>query len=164
MDLSARVGVVVFTALLVGSLFVGSAAAQADGGDEIDHLVDEYNANVDEAPSILTNRLAGEQVELRVGSGAETATADTGTAYRLAVGGDGRITASDTGDHPDATVRVLTSERTMNRMLHSDDPNAAFGSAYDAGEIEIEGVGVVNTAKVELAKGGVWVGRTLGLL
>ena len=62
MDLSARVGVVVFTALLVGSLFVGSAAAQADGGDEI------------------------------------------------------------------------------------------------------EGVSVVNTAKVELSKGGVWVGRTLGLL
>lgn len=156
-------GTSLLAVLLVVSLFAGVAVTDSHGEAEMDQLVSQYNANVDEAPGLVTNRLAGERVELRVGSGDETATANSGSAYHFVLADDGRISDYGAGPAEDPTVRVLTSDDTLDDILTSDQPGAAFRTAYNDGEVEIEGVGITNTVKVEATKFAVWAGSTLGL-
>jgi hypothetical protein len=158
-----RFGTSLLAVLLVTSLVAGVAVADNHGGADMDQLVSQYNANVDEAPGLVTNRLAGERVELRVGSGDDVATASSGSAYHFELADDGRISDHGEGPADDPTVRVLTSDNTLDDILTSDEPGAEFRSAYNDGEIDIEGVGITNTVKVEATKFAVWAGSTLGL-
>ncbi|MFW5965033.1 MAG: hypothetical protein ACOCQM_09200 [Natronomonas sp.] len=163
MERVTRIGTVLLVGLLAASLFSGVAVADNHDGVDMDQLVSQYNANVDEAPGLVTNRLAGERVELRVGSGDDVATANSGSAYHFDLAGDGRITDHGEGPASDPTVRVLTSENTLEGILASDQPGTEFRSAYDDGEVEIQGVGPINTVKVETTKFAVWAGSSLGL-
>lgn len=158
-----RFGTSLLAVLLVVSLFAGVAVTDSHGETDMDQLVSQYNANVDEAPGLVTNRLAGERVELRVGSGDEVATANSGTAYHFELSDDGRIADHGEGPADDPTVRVLTSDNTLDEILTSDQPGTTFREAYNDGNVDIEGVGITNTIKVEATKFAVSAGSALGL-
>lgn len=159
----------VLAVVVVLSVAPGSALAQDADDVDLDRFVEAYNANVDEAPGIVRGQLAGGEVELHIGDGSTIAGADTGTAYRFTIAEDGTVTDYGEGEAADPDYRVRTSEEVFLDILGSggSDPAAAaaaFDRHYDAGRIEIEGVGVANSVKVEAVKLAVWVGRTLGLL
>ncbi len=158
-----RIEILVLAGLLVASLFAGIAVADSHGEADMDRLVTQYNANVDEAPGLVTNRLAGERVELRVGSGNDVASANSGSVYHFELADDGRIADHGAGPADDPTVRVLTSENTLEEILTSDQPGTEFRAAYNDGTVDIEGVGITNTVKVEATKFAVSAGSALGL-
>lgn len=163
MERITHAGAVVLAVFLVCSLFAGVAPAASHGGADMDELVSQYNANVDEAPGLITNRLAGERVELRFGSGDSMASSDSGSAHHFDIDSDGTVTDHSEGAPEDPTIRVLTSENTIDEILASDDPGSAFNEAYNNDEIRIEGVGVVNSVKIGVTKAGFRVGSSLGL-
>jgi hypothetical protein len=158
-----RVAVSLLAALLVLSS-APALGAQSSGDLDLDAMVDTYNANLDDAPGIARGELAGKSIELRAGSGSTMATASSGTAYHFTTDEDGVVTDFGEGDATDADVRVRTSEDTMNRILESDDPAAAFDTAYENGEIEISGLTLTDSLRIELVKFAVWLGKLFGFL
>jgi hypothetical protein len=158
-----QVKILLFAGLLITSLFAGVAVADSHGEADLERLVSQYNANVDEAPGLITNRLAGERVELRVGSGDDVASANSGTVYHFELADDGRISGHGEGSADESTVLVLTSETTLNEILTSDQPGTTFRAAYNDDTVDIEGVGITNEVKVEATKFAVWAGSSLGL-
>jgi hypothetical protein len=163
MKLVTRIKILLFAGLLITSLFAGIGVADSHGEVDLDRLVSQYNANVEEAPGLITNRLAGERVELRVGSGDDVASANSGTVYHFELADDGRISDYGEGAADESTVRLLTSETTLNEILTNDQPGTTFRAAYNDGTVDIEGVGITNAVKVEATKFAVWAGSSLGL-
>ena len=153
---------------LLAALVVLSSApalgAQAGGDLDLETMVDTYNANLDDAPGIAKGELAGKSIELRVGSGSTMATATSGTVYHFTTNADGAITDFGEGDATSPNVRVRTSEDTLNAILESDDPAAAFDTAYENGDIEINGLTLTDSLRIELVKFAVWLGKLLGVL
>lgn len=158
-----RVAVSLLAALLVVSS-APALGAQSGGDVDLDAMVETYNANLGDAPGIAKGELAGTTVELRVGSGATMATASSGTAYHFTTDDDGVVTDYGEGDATDANVRIRTSEDTLNAILESDDPAAAFDTAYENGEIEIGGLTLTDSLRIELVKFAVWLGKLFGVL
>jgi hypothetical protein len=158
-----RLLAVLLAVLVVLSVVPGPALAQEIEGVDMDRLVDVYNANVDQAPSIARGQLAGQRVELRIGEGSTVAGADTGTAYHFTTAENGTVTDYGEGEPADPTVRVRTSEDAFFAILESEDPAGEFDRQYDAGNVEVNGIGLSNAVKVELVKFAAWVGKTLGL-
>lgn len=152
--------------LLIGAIGVGTVVAQDDAGGsvDVDDAVSVYNDEVDDAPDFLRNRLADERIELRVGDGATMATSETGESYALRTDGDGYIAESDGDGQDDTTIRVLTSEETVDAIVASDEPGATFLEAYDGDAIEIEGVGLFNSLQVSFLEFVIDVSRAIGIL
>ena len=153
--LRVAVAVVLVTAALGG---VTPAAAQADctlDATTLGPLVDEYNANVDQVPGMARGQIADERIDVQVN-------ADGGERHFYAVtDADGRITEFSAGEGDDPSLRVIVDEQAMCDVLASDDPAAAFQTAYDSGEIDVQGVGVVNSVKIGLVKVGVGIAQWL---
>lgn len=156
------------TAGLLAALVVLSAApalgAQSGGTLDLDTMVDTYNANLGDAPGIAKGELAGKSIELRVGSGSTMATPSSGSSYHFTTNSDGTITDFGEGDATNGNVRVRTSEDTLDGILESGDPAAAFNTAYENGEIAINGMTLTDSIRIELVKFGVWLGKLLGFL
>lgn len=150
--------------LVVLSVVPGPALAQEVEGVDMDRLVEVYNANVDQAPGIARGQLAGQRVELRIGEGSTVAGADTGSAYHFTTAENGTITDYGEGEPADPTVRVRTSEDAYFAIVESDDPAGEFDQQYEAGNVEINGIGLTNAVVVELVKLGVWLGKLFGLV
>ena len=150
--------------VVVLSAVPGPALAQDAGDVDLDGLVDAYNENVDQAPSIVRGQLAGQDIELRIGDGSTVAGAETGTAYHFTTAEDGTVTSYGEGPADDPDYRVRTSEEAFFAILDAPDPAAEFDRRYEAGDVRINGVGTANAVKVEVVKAAVWVGRTIGLL
>lgn len=163
-----RIGATVLALTLVGVLFAGAApvAAQQEDidDDDVEHVVDVYNENIDDAPETLQNLLSGETIELRVGDGDQVASEDSGEAFHLNLDDDAKVEEYGEGPADDPTVRVLTSENAIERIVEHERPADQFVEEYDDGEIQFEGVGFVNTVKVEAVKTAAWLVRTAGLL
>jgi hypothetical protein len=153
--------------LVLGLLAAGTVGAQSDGagtGDvDLERLVETYNANVDEAPDIARGQLAGQTIEIRVGDGEELAAKDTGTAFYVTTAESGRVTDYGDGDAESPTIRVRTSEATLDRILNAEEPGRAFDEAYSNGEIQINGLTLTESVKIEVVKFAVWLGKTFGL-
>jgi hypothetical protein len=158
---------VVLAVAVVLSVAPGPAVAQDASAVDIDRLVEAYNANVDEAPGIVRGQLAGQGIELRIGDGSTVAGADTGAVYSFRLRDDGTVADGyGEGEADDPDYRVLTSEDVFLDVIESETPAdaaAAFDRHYDAGRIEIRGVGIANSVRVEAVKFAAWAGRTLGL-
>ena len=60
------------------------------------------------------------------------------------------------GPHDDPTVRLFTDPATVERIADAPDRAAAFEAAVRAGDVRIEGVGLVNTALVALVGLVLW--------
>ena len=159
-----RLLAVLLAAAVVLSGASGTVLAQGVEEIDLDELVSTYNANVDQAPDIVRGQLAGQRIELRIGDGSTVAGANTGTAYRLVTADDGTITDYGEGEPANPTVRVRTSEDAYFAVVESDDPAGEFDRQYEAGNIEINGIGLTNAIVIELVKLGVWIGKLFGLV
>ena len=146
-------------------LSVAPAPALAQDADEVDmdRLVEVYNANVDRAPDIVRGQLAGQSVELRIGDGSTVAGPDAGTVYHFTTAENGTVTDYASGEAPDPDYRVRTREEARLAVVNASDPSTEFDRQYEAGNVEIHGVGVTNSVKAEAVKAAVWVGKTFGL-
>ena len=162
MNLLKKVAVV---GLVLGILVAGSAGAQsADAGDvDLERLVETYNANVDEAPDIARGQLAGQTIEIRIGEGDEMAEKDTGEALYVTTAESGRVTDYGAADAESPTIRVRTSQATLDRILNAENPGKAFDEAYSNGEIKINGLTLTESVKIELVKFAVWLGKTFSI-
>lgn len=158
-----RLFAVLFAVAVVLSGASGTALAQGTEEVDLGELVSAYNENVDQAPDVVRGQLAGQRVELRIGDGSTVAGPNTGTAYHFTTADDGTITDYGEGEAADPTVRVRTSEDAFFAILESEDPAGEFDRQYEAGKIEINGIGLTNAVKIELVKFAAWVGETLGL-
>lgn len=157
---------VLLAVAVVLSVAPGPALAQDADDVDLDRLVEVYNANVDEAPDIVRGQLAGQEIEVRIGDGSTVAGPTSGTAYYFVTREDGTVSEYGEGEADDPDYRVRTSEDVFADILESESPEAAaaaFERHYEAGRIEINGVGVANSVKVEGVKFAVWVGKTFGL-
>ena len=136
---------------------VGTASAQECDLDSTNRqkLVDTYNQNVDEVPGVLRGQLANERIDLRLD------TSDGVTQYVVVTREGGQIDSFERGTAENPTIRVETSESTLCGIATADDPTAAASEAYDDGDISIKGVGTVNSVKIEAAKAGIGIVRTL---
>ena len=152
------------TVLLVAALllvaFQGTAAADcADGvatlsDQDVQALADAYNRNAGELPGFLANQFAGERVELRL-------TGDTTIVYTIAFDDSARATSVTQGS-ADPTLRVTVASSTICQALQSDNPAAEFASAYQNGDVDIEGVGTANAVKVTVLKTAISIARFFG--
>jgi len=62
------------------------------------------------------------------------------------------------------SIRVRTSEQTLDAILSAEDPAAEFNAQYEAGNVEVNGLTLTKSVEVEAAKFAVWLGKTLGFL
>lgn len=149
--------------LVLLSLFAlpaGSASAQACSLDaaEIQPLVDTYNRNVEQVPGMARGQLSGQQVDLRI------ATAGGERRFAVDTADDGRIVTFEETTADDPSLRVETSESAICGIITGNDPVAEFAQAYESGEIDVSGVGVVNSVKMGLVKVGVGIAKRLSSL
>lgn len=160
---TSRTAVLLAAVAVVATLVAAPVAAQDQGEEklveDLDALAQTYNDNLGAVPDVFADRLANERVDIRVDTG------DGERQYFAVTGADARIATIERGDgEQKPTVRVRTDEATLDAIRTSETPAATAVAAYEDGDIQITGVGVVNTVKVETAKAAVGVGRTLGFL
>lgn len=147
-------------ALLVASLFalpVGTASAQECSLDaaELEPMVAAYNANLDRVPGVARGQLSDQRIDVGI------ATPGGERRFAVTTDADGRITEFSETAAEDPTLRVETSESTICDVVTANDPPTAFADAYDTGEIDVSGVGIVNSVKIGAVKVGVGVARWL---
>ncbi|GGN14215.1 hypothetical protein [Halarchaeum nitratireducens] len=63
----------------------------------------------------------------------------------------------------DPTLRVTTTAPVLCNATASEDPAGSMLDAYDRGDVDIEGVGIVRGAGVTVAKAAYGVGSALGV-
>ena len=85
------------------------------------------------------------------------------TVYHFTTAENGTVTDYASGEAPDPDYRVRTSEEAFFAVVNASDPSTEFDRQYEAGNVEIHGVGVTNSVKAEAVKAAVWVGKTFGL-
>ena len=150
---------VVASLLLVslGTVPAGATGAPACSLQPADlrSLVDAVNENVDEVPGFARGQFGGERIEVSV------ETAGSERYFALETTDSARITRFESGPADDPTLLVETSKSTFCAVVTADDPKARFADAYYGGEVEVSGVGTVNSVKVEAVKVGVSVTRVL---
>lgn len=158
MDSSGRVNRLVAVAFLV-SVLGGGAVAQvgeptwADGtGAALERVVAGYNAAVDGVDVGPAARLVRDQrVTLTV-----TDTDGSSAQFSFRTDADLHVVDFGAGPRDDATVRMFTDPETVGRIAAAPDRAAAFESAVTAGDVRIEGVGLLNRAAWALVSLGLW--------
>lgn len=106
--------------------------------------IDAYNTNIDQAPQILRDLLGSEMVDIEI-------TMRNGTIYRLGLETlDGRIIQSYPGGIDDYTIKIQTSESTIDQVVSSQDHVAAFKEAKNKGDIKIEAAKLTTRLKIAL--------------
>lgn len=154
-----RALIVAVAVLLAVGLLGTPATAAVEGTDQdIEDVVDAYNANVAEAPDVLTDRVADERVALTVER------ADEADIEYTVVTDETAEVVSIAEGHDDPTLRMTTNEATVDEIANAETPGEAAVDAYESDDIELEGVGLTNTVKVEATKLGYQIGSALGLL
>ncbi|MEZ5336366.1 MAG: hypothetical protein R2741_14620 [Methanolobus sp.] len=137
---------VVFLLMLISVAFM--PLASADIVDDMDNKVSEYNANVEYVPSYLKTLLGNEVIEIAI------VTDEGDELYVKAVTEDGYITEFEEIDDDEdigASVVLGANEATIRTVIRSSDPLDEFIAAKDNGEIVVETVGLVTTAKYTVA-------------
>lgn len=135
------------------------AAQQPAAVDQdTEQVIEAYNENVDEVPTVIRNRFADERVAITLErEGAEN------LQYTAVTNADAEVTSVEEGV-VDPTVKVTTDEETVREVANSEHPGDAGVEAYESEDVQVEGVGVTNTVKVESVKLGYNIASTLGLL
>jgi hypothetical protein len=112
----------------------GPGSADGSVYADIGRMVTAYNERG--APEgALADRLRGEPVNLRV----DGASGDGVVSFR--VDGDGRLTGVRAGPRGDATLRLETDGRTVERIAAAEDPAARLRRAADEGDVTVSGIG-----------------------
>jgi hypothetical protein len=135
---SVRVAV---AALLLLAAVAGPVAAQSDESSaevstydafvEMSDLYNERAASLD--LGVAERLLAGARVNAYVTDG------DEETAFSFTLDDQMRIVDVQPEPDEDATVRIETDRATVQRIIDSENPAAAFRSAVTSGDIRIDG-------------------------
>lgn len=152
------IGMAVLLTVSLAGMPAAAAVQESENSHDAEDIATAYNENIDEVPDVIKNRAADERVELNV----QTSDGETVT-YTAVTDEDARITEIREGSH-DPTIRVTTDEATIREIANAEDTGATASEAYDSGDVQIEGVGLSNSVKVEAVKIGHSIGSALGLL
>ncbi|MEF8806486.1 hypothetical protein [Natronomonas sp.] len=152
------IGLAVLLTVSLAGMPAAAAVQESDNSTDAEDVAAAYNENVDDLPDVIKNRATNERVELTI----ETSDGETVT-YTAITDDEARVTELREGSH-DPTLRVSTDEETIREVANADNTSAAASEAYESGDIQIEGVGVVNSVTVEVVKVGHSIGSSLGLL
>ncbi|GGM67948.1 hypothetical protein J2752_002144 [Halarchaeum rubridurum] len=154
----------IVSVLLVAAFLVavapGSVAAAGDcttgevAHSDVEAFVAGYNDSTDRLPGLLRDRLADERVAVDVGG--------VNATYTLHTNGSAHVTTVENGS-VDPTLRVTTTASVVCNATASDDPAGAMLAAYDRGDVDVEGVGIVRGAAVTVGKAAYGVGSALGI-
>lgn len=152
------IGMAVLLTVSLAGIPAAAAVQESENSNDAEDIAAAYNENIDALPDVLQNRAADERVELNV----QTSEGETVT-YTATTDEDARVTEIREGSH-DPTIRVTTDEETIREVANAEDTGAAASEAYESGDIQVEGVGLTNTVKVQAVKIGHSIGSALGLL
>ncbi|MDK2834224.1 MAG: hypothetical protein PWP63_1311 [Methanolobus sp.] len=122
--------------------------ASADIVNDLDSKVSEYNQNTEYVPSYLKSLLGNEVIKLVI------VTDEGNERYLKAVTEKSHITTFEEVEADtqfDATVVVGANEATVRTVLNSRYPLEEFTATKNNGEILIETIGLVSTAKYTVA-------------
>ncbi|ABO35659.1 conserved hypothetical protein [Methanococcus maripaludis C5] len=136
--------------VLVFALILSSASAEtvliSDSSDlfsKMKTIAMKYAENLEDIP-FATNIASNERINLNVDMGEEDLLISI-----IVI--DGKITSFEKGSLDDATMNVYTDENTVREILDSDNPVSSAQTALKAGNIKMEGVGLVNSIKISIA-------------
>jgi hypothetical protein len=108
--------------------------------DSLRTFVDRYNGAIgDTTPGPTAGLIRNERVTLLV-----TDTDETTAVFSFRTDADLEIHEFRAGARDDTTIRMYTDRATVARIAKASDRPAAFEAAVRAGDIRIEGVGLVN--------------------
>lgn len=161
------VGIALVALLIAAALAAAPATAQQaqqpewaeEAYENSTAMVETYNEKVDaDALGAAGDQLKGETVNLYVeGPDGETAT------YAFEMQTDLQIDDLQRGTTDDATMKMTVDKSTYDRIIAADNPARTFRNAVQSGDIEIEGVGTVNSVKWGFFNGLADLARGLGL-
>lgn len=112
--------------------------------DRMGPMVETYNENVDADDfGFVAGQLQNQKVNLVVDDPAN----GTEASVSFRMDGDLRMQELELGTRDDATIRMSTDKATMDSIITSDSPVAAFREAVLDDEITISGIGTLNSVK-----------------
>lgn len=126
--------------------------------ERLTSYIERYNRAVTGADlGAAQDQLSSEQVNLLV-------TADEGTAvFSFRTDGQTRIRSFQRGPRDDASIRMETDRKTVERIEAADRPAQAFRDALVDDDISIRGLGTVNRVKWAVAEFAESVAELFGL-
>ncbi len=121
-----------------------SVAGAIDFG-HLQNYVDTYNNKIGNAPPVLKGMIGSENVDFNI-------TLNNSSKLRWGiVVKDAVIAGSTYGGLQNSTIDVYATEDSINRLLDSEDPVAAYRDAERAGQMKLDGK--TFTAKIKITTG-----------
>lgn len=161
----SRILTVVLALLVVASSVPGTVVAQSDDPAWADDLFAEMQTMVDPY-----NERAG-SLDLPVGNGllenaritAEISD-DAGNTvfYQIETNGQKEITSLERGEHPNPTLRIVTTMSAMEEIANAGNPVAELANKVESGEVELKGVGITNAVTTTVIDVLRWAGSFFG--
>lgn len=130
----------IFLAILL--LFFIPVASAAIDLSNLNASVNDYNKNIDNAPSVLRALLGDERVNITLKLN-NSSTESYGIVTKNA-----KIVEFTPGGLKSPTIEVYGTEAAINNIVNAQDAAAAYRSAEAAGQVKIEGKSL--TAKLKL--------------
>ena len=141
----------------VATVSLQQAATSTVCGRDITPLGEDYNANVDTIPEFASGIVRDETIHGIVNE-------DNTRNYTLVTGSDKRLTDFRPGVPNDAALAVETDCVTLTAIIDAEDSVDRFTQAYDAGEVNIRGIGLIQSLIVGGIELGLKIVRTFGIL
>ncbi|MDW7733360.1 MAG: hypothetical protein SCH66_13160 [Methanolobus sp.] len=128
---------------------------------ELDLVVNEYNENADQVPSLIKNMLGDEVVHLLIEM-------DDGSELHIKAVTENALITTFEEIGPEegigATLKVTVKENAIDQLPGSENPLEAFYNAMENKDIVIEPVGFVDTIKFQVASVLLKLSDLLGLV
>ncbi len=155
MRLGVLLGAILITAVVVGGATPVQAQTSPDNVTlqceqtatpvNIAEAVSLYEQNTDAIPGVVKPLLASNTTKLSI-AGAEQ------QFYTIETSDSLQITDIRVGEPSTYDVTVRTDRETACALATAEQPVGVFQEAYSNGEIQVEGNGVINSARVTAAK------------
>lgn len=133
------------TSGVAGAGAAGSVEQEASPdvcGQNADALVEKYNDNIGDVPSLVKDRVSNSEVHGKVnGPG--------GGHYTFVTDSQGRVQSYSEGKPASPKLHVVTDCESFASMATADDPSAAFWREYRAGDVDFVGTGIVGSIVVD---------------
>jgi hypothetical protein len=144
---ASRILTVLLALFVVTSTVPGTVVAQSDDPAwaddlfaEMQSMVDPYNERAGSlslpvGDSLLENARITAEISDDAGNVAY---------YRMETNGQKEITTLERGEHPDPTLRIVTSLSAMEDIANAASPPNELANKVETGEVELKGVGISN--------------------
>lgn len=161
----SRILAVLLATVIVTSAVPGTVVAQSDDPAWADDLFAEMQSMVDPY-----NEQAG-SLDLPIGNSllenaritAEISDDAGNTAfYRIETNGQKEITSLERGEHPDPTLKIVTTRSAMEDIAGAANPVDELATKIETGEVDLRGVGITNAVTTTLIDVLRWAGSFLG--